>query len=120
MNTPSEAAQVIVTIIPIVGIVFGFVAILMYLLLQHKQRILMIEKGLFKSTFDMDNFSLFTGLILLFIGLVLLIFFLLKEGLTYAMLSGLMPLAVGISFLTFFIIRLKVFNKKNEGRKIPG
>lgn len=110
---PSTAAQVIVSIIPIVGIVVGGVVVFLYLLTNHKQKVLMIEKGLIsdKSYFDMDSFSLFTGLLLLGIGLSLSIFFLIKEGVDYGVLSGLIPLAVGISLLLFFMLRIKIKGK---------
>ena len=76
MQTPSTAAQVIVTIIPIVGIVMRTVVIFFYLLWNYKQKILMIDKGLIKKTdFDLDIFSLFTGLILISTGICLLVFF---------------------------------------------
>jgi hypothetical protein len=108
---PSQAAQIIVTIIPIVGIVFGCTVIFFYLLLGYKQRKLMIEKGIFKKIeFDLDAFSLFTGLLLFCIGVSLVVFFAIKEGVSYGFLSGLIPLAVGASLLVFFIIR-KSMNK---------
>lgn len=112
-NIPSKAAQVIVTIIPIVGIVMGSIIIFFYLYWHHKQKIMMIEKNLFKkSDFDIDSFSIFSGLILVSTGAVLMIFFLLMEGLSYSLLSGLVPLSIGCSLIIFFIIRINL--KKHE------
>jgi hypothetical protein len=85
-----------------------------YLLLNFKQKKLMIEKGIFKKIeFDIDAFSLFTGLLLFCIGVSLVVFFAVKDGVSYGFLSGLIPLATGLSLLLFFIIR-KGMNKKSD------
>jgi hypothetical protein len=112
---PSTAAQVIVTIIPIVGIVFGCLVIFFYLYWGHKQKILLIEKGLYrKIDFDLEAFSLFTGLLLACIGGSLVVFFLVMQGFSYGVLSGLIPLATGISLLVFYSVRMVLATKNNE------
>ena len=106
---PSTAAQVIVSIIPIVGIVMGAVVIFFYLLWNYKQRILLIEKGQYQRiVFDINTFSLFSGLILTSIGTSLVIFFMVKEGFSYGVLSGIVPLSLGVSMLIFFAVRLRM------------
>lgn len=111
---PSAAAQVIVSIIPIVGIVAGSIVLFFYLLWYYKEKYLLIEKGLYhKKEFDAKIFSLFSGLVLFFIGLALIIFYSIKEGLSYSLLGGLIPFSVGISLLIFFIISL-VLNKNRQ------
>jgi len=113
--TPSDAAQIIVTIIPLVGIVAGCFVIFSYLLLSYKQKILMIEKDIVQKSFDIEIFSLLSGLILFGIGISLTIFFYLKEGLSYSILGGLFPLSVGLSLIIFFVImKISAFTKKNE------
>jgi len=84
-----------------------------YLYYSNRQRMFLIEKNLYqKKPFDLDSFSLFSGLILTGIGLSLVIFFLTKEGFSYGVLSGLIPLSIGLSMLAFFIIRLRLRNEK--------
>ncbi len=112
METPSAAAQVIVTIIPIVGIVMGSAVIFFYLLYTHKEKMLMIERGIVRKTgFDLGIFSIFSGLILFCIGTCLTIFFSLKEGISYSLLSGIIPLACGIGLISYYVIYI-IFNKK--------
>ncbi len=114
-SLPSTAAQIIVTIIPIVGIVMGCIVIFLFLLYNHRQKMLMIEKGIIeKNNFDLDVFSLFSGIFLLGIGLSLTIFFSIKEGAGYSILSGIIPLSAGISLILFFIIRIKLLKSDNE------
>jgi hypothetical protein len=109
---PSTAAQILVTIIPIVGIVTGGVLIFFFLLWAYRERRLLIEKNLYvRKELDVDTFSLFAGIVLLSIGLTLVLFFLIKEGLTYELLSGLVPFSLGVSLTLFFIIRMKMAKK---------
>ena len=44
-SVPSKAAQVIISVIPIVGIVMGSAVIFFYLLWNHRQAMKIIETG---------------------------------------------------------------------------
>jgi hypothetical protein len=107
MGLPS-AAQIIVSIIPIVGIVMGAVLVFFYLLWSHREKVRLIERGLYEAKrIDIDLFCLLAGLLLAGIGLVLTALFLVLEGASYALLGGLIPFAAGASFLAFFALRRK-------------
>ena len=98
----APAAQVVLAVVPVVGIVMGCLVLFFYLLWSHRQKVLLIQKGLYKKPeFDLLSFSVFAGLLLLTVGLVLTVLFVLKAGLSYAILGGLIPLACGVSFLLF-------------------
>ena len=102
----SAAAQVIVSIIPIVGIVMGSVVIFFYLLWNHKRRTLLIKAGQFKRPeFDLLSFSLLAGLLLAAVGLALTVFLVLALGLNFGLLGGIIPLAMGIGLLTYYGIK---------------
>ncbi len=116
MESPSAASQVIVTIIPIVGIVMGSIVIFFYLYYHYKQKMLMIEKGIeAKVSFDFESFSLFSGLLLFSIGIFLSVFFLIKEGFGYSLLSGIIPLSSGLGFIAFYIVRI-ILNKTDNAK----
>jgi uncharacterized membrane protein len=105
-NAPSVAAQIIVTIIPIVGIVMGCTVVFFYLLWNYNQNKLLIDKGLYRQTsFNMSAFSLLTGLLLTGIGLVLSVFIIIMEGKTYNLLGGLITFVIGLCFLTYYAVR---------------
>jgi hypothetical protein len=107
MALPS-AAQIIVSIIPIVGIVMGAVVAFFYLLWSHREKVRLIERGLYQpKKVDLDLFCLLAGLLLASVGLVLTVLFLVLEGASYALLGGLLPFAAGLSFLAFFVLRRK-------------
>lgn len=100
----NSAAQVIISLIPIVGIVMGCTIVFFYLLWNHRQKMLMIKTGIFeKKQFDYRLFSLFVGCIFFGLGIGFTLFFYLKEGLSYSLLSGLVPLSTSVGLLIFFI-----------------
>ncbi|MFP3958644.1 MAG: DUF6249 domain-containing protein [Spirochaetaceae bacterium] len=105
-ETVSTAAQVLITVIPIVGIIAGAAIAFFYLLWNHKRKLKLIEQGITpQSELDLDGFSLLTGLLATTVGAALTIFYLLVEKISYALLGGLIPLAVGVGLLLFYRIR---------------
>ena len=102
----SSAAQVIISIIPIVGIVMGSVVVFFYLLWNHRRRTLLIKVGHFqRPDFDLLTFSLLTGLLLCAVGLALTVFLVLAMGFNFGILGGIIPLAVGIGLLVYYGIK---------------
>jgi hypothetical protein len=100
------AAQIIISIIPIVGIVMAAVVAFFFLLWSHREKVRLIERGLFeRRKIDLDTFSLLAGLLLLSVGAVLSVLFIVVEGASYALLGGLIPFAAGLSLLIFFMLR---------------
>ena len=106
-GTWSAAAQVIIAIIPIVGIVMGSVVIFFYLLWYHKRRTLLIQAGQYHPPkFDFFSFSLLAGLLLTAVGVTLTIFLIIAlRELSFGLLGGLIPLACGIGLLAYYGIR---------------
>ena len=105
MALPS-AAQIIVSIIPIVGIAMAGMIAFFYLLWSHREKVRMIERGLYEARkLDLDTFCLLAGLLLLSVGAVLSVLFIVIEGASFALLGGLIPFAAGISLLLFFMLR---------------
>jgi len=102
----STAAQTIIAIIPIVGIVMGSVVAFFYLLWHHRRRVLLIKAGQYhKPSFDLLSFSLLTGLLLLSVGLSLTIFLSIIGNTGYGLLGGLIPLSMGIGLLAYYLIK---------------
>lgn len=101
----SETAQIIISIIPIVGIAIGGIVIFFYILWHHHEVKLRIKNGTYRTyNFDLRAFSLLTGLLLTGIGLILTILFVCIEGFSYILLGGLIPFAVGVCLLLFYKI----------------
>ena len=105
-GTWSTAAQVIISIIPIVGIVMGSVVIFFYLLWYHMRRTLLIKAGHYDpAEFDFLSFSLLTGLLLASVGVTLTVFLVITLGLSFGLLGGLIPLACGVGLLFYYFIK---------------
>ncbi len=109
-ETLIPAAQVIVAIIPIVGIVIGGVVIFFYLLWRNAQINLLIKTEKYVPLqFNLSLFSLLTGILLTGIGFILSVFFIILDGFSYNLLGGLIPFVVGICLIIFY----NMFKKLN-------
>lgn len=101
----SPAAQVIIAIVPIVGITFSAIIIFFALLWKHIEIKLRISKNTYTPpVFNWKVFSLFTGLCLVGVGFSISLLFLIISGVTYGLLGGIIPLILGIMFLIFYKI----------------
>jgi hypothetical protein len=102
----SSAAQVIIAVIPIVGIFMGSVVIFFYLLWAHRRKTLLIKAGQYsKSQFDLLAFSLLCGLLLSSVGVALTVLLAIVEGASYSLLGGIIPLSMGVGLTANYIIR---------------
>ena len=107
-NGSSVASKIIISIIPIVGIVMGCVVVFFYIMWTHRERMLMIEKGSFSPLpFDIDTFSLLSGILLVAVGTTLTIVFLVLASTGFILLGGLIPLSTGVGLLAFYLLRAK-------------
>lgn len=108
----SSAAQVIVSLVPIVGISIGGIIIFFYLLWHHHEVKLQIKMGTFvQRTFDLKTFSLLTGMLLVSVGVILSVIFAIVDGISYALLGGLIPMFIGIALIVFYKVNPD-FHKK--------
>lgn len=99
----SHSAQVIIALIPIVGIAIGGIILFFYLLWTHHEAKLKIRTGVYKKTeFDLKTFSLLVGILLIGLGIILTLLFALIDGLSYALLGGLIPFIVGVCLIIFY------------------
>jgi hypothetical protein len=102
---PIGAAQVIVAVIPIVGIVMGCVVLFFYFLWSHIEKMMMIEKGIYQpKRFDPYVFSLLSGLLMTGVGAALTFLFLALDGFQYSVIGGVLPLTIGVCLLIFYRI----------------
>jgi hypothetical protein len=98
----SPAAQVIISIIPIVGIVIGGIVVFFYLLWRHREVSLQLKTGVTPKKINFRLFSLLIGILLVCIGAVLSVVFVLLAGISYTLLGGLVPLSIGIGCIVFY------------------
>ncbi|MBR6215199.1 MAG: hypothetical protein IKQ84_02195 [Spirochaetaceae bacterium] len=103
MNSFTEpAAQIIVALIPIAGIIIGGIVIFFYLLWHHRQIMFQLKNGTdTPQSLHLKNFAIITGLLLCSVGLVLSVLFCIIDGISYSLLGGLLPLALGVGLLIY-------------------
>lgn len=110
MSYFNPSAQVIISIIPIVGIFFASVLIFFALLWRHHEIKMQIKNSTYNpARFNLKIFSLLTGLCLSGVGFILTVFFAFMAGLSWGLLGGLIPFSLGIMLLVFYKI---MFNEK--------
>lgn len=98
----SPAAQVVISVIPLAGILFASSIVFFALLWKHRENMLRIEKGSYEPPkIDLGGFALLLGLCLVATGLVLSVMFALLEHLSWGLLGGLLPLAVGLALVVY-------------------
>ncbi|MBQ7613278.1 MAG: hypothetical protein IJU92_09495 [Spirochaetaceae bacterium] len=103
MGYISEAAQVLISILPIVAIIVISVLIFFFLLWRHREIMCQIKTNTYtKHIFNYKVFSLLTGILLTSVGAVLSIVFIIVGKNPYTVLGGLIPLALGIGLLIFY------------------
>ncbi|UTC66092.1 MULTISPECIES: hypothetical protein [unclassified Treponema] len=111
---PVAAAQIIIAVVPIVGIVMAGVLIFFYLFWRNKQIICQIQtKTYVPIKFNLSGFCLISGILLFMIGSVLTALFAIMDGMSYVLLGGLVPLSCGTGLLVYYAV-----SSKSEKRKL--
>lgn len=109
------AAQVIMSLFPIIGVVMATFLLFFYILWNHKQKVILIRQGFYApSKLDFLNICLLSGILLLILGLALTIFFIFIKRRDYTLLLGLLPFSIGLSLLIYYKIAIKNKDKREE------
>ena len=112
MNAMTPAAQVLISLIPIIGIVFVATITFFSILWKHRENMLRIRCDNY-TPFQLNTkaITLLSGMVLIGVGLVLTVLFILLEPISWSLLGGLIPLALGICLLIFY----KIAPDQNNG-----
>ena len=95
----TTAVQIVISILPIVGIVLGATLIFFYMLWHHREVKLQIKTGSFvQKNINFSAIVLLAGLTLTGVGLVISLVFAIKNGFSYALI----PAVIGICLLIFY------------------
>ncbi|MBI3394724.1 MAG: hypothetical protein HY042_02705 [Spirochaetia bacterium] len=98
------AAEIILTIIPLVAIVLGSVLLFFFLLWQYrlKGELIRTNQFVYTSWKNIRILSLLAGCISTLVGVPITVLFLVVEGVNYHALGGIIPLFAGIGLLLFY------------------
>jgi hypothetical protein len=86
------------------------------ILWDYRKQHLMIERGQTPRPKNIDDKLLLIGIVALFVGVGLLVFFGLKTGLSNSLLGGIIPTASGMGIITYYILisGLKKFREREK------
>lgn len=110
----SPAAQILIAAIPLVAAILLAVLAFAYILVDYRRTRLIVEKGLTPIHRDIDDKLLLVGLVSLFVGTGLLVFFAVKTGLGDSLLGGIVPTAAGLGIITYYIV-IQAIKKRRQG-----
>ncbi len=98
------SAQVLIASIPLVAVTLLAVLTFFFILWDYKRIRLIIERGGTPVPRNLDEKLLLIGIVALFVGVGLLVFFALKTGLSDSLLGGIIPTTVGLGIITYYLI----------------
>lgn len=101
-----SAAAIIISIVPVLGVVLGAVLLFFFFLWQYRFRKELIKADQYHPRMwdHLRIISLLIGSISSFIGLPMFLLFYFIDGLAYSALGGLIPLSAGLGLLAFYYI----------------
>lgn len=106
MEQNSTSAQIILSIVPIVGIIAGSILLIFFIWWRYRIQKLIIESGNYQENFwkNIKIWSLLVGTVSTALGLPMTILFIIVDGVKYSLLGGLIPFSVGIGFIVFYVV----------------
>jgi hypothetical protein len=98
------SAQVLIASIPLVAVTLLAVLTFFFILWDYKRSRLIIERGGTPVPRNIDEKLLLIGIVALFVGVGLLVFFALKTGLSDSLLGGIIPTTAGLGIITYYLL----------------
>ncbi len=100
----SQAAQVLIAALPMVAVVLLAILTFFFMLWDHQKNRIIIERGERPVPRNIDDKILLLGIVSLFVGVGLLVFFALHNGVSNALLGGIIPAMTGLGIITHYAI----------------
>jgi len=110
----SPAAQILIAVIPLTAVVLLAVLTFLFILVDYRRAKLIAEKGLTPVPRDIDDKLLLIGIISLFVGAGLLVYFAAKTGVSDSLLGGIIPTAAGLGIITYYVA-IRAIKKRRQG-----
>lgn len=109
MEVLDSISKIIIAFIPIVGIIVGGVVMIRFFQWYFEYKKFLIESGNYKPL-EIKNFRIFIlllGILSISAGIPLTIIFIVVYGLSFASLGGLIPFFIGIGLIIFYVLSIK-------------
>ena len=100
----STAAQVLIAALPMVAVIVLGILSYFFFLWDYKKNKLIIEKNGTPRERNFDDKLLLFGVVALFVGAGLLVFFAMYSGVNNSLLGGIIPTMTGLGIITHYIL----------------
>ncbi len=111
----SNAAQIILAVVPIIGVLFGAALFFSLFYFYHKQKMLMIEKEIYKPLrLNWNLIFIVSGFIFMLSGVAITVVFIINGSTGYELLGGGVTLGVGVAIILSYILSSKVSGGKRQ------
>jgi len=100
----SAAAQVLIATLPLVAVVLLAILVFFFMLWDQKKSRIIIERGERPIPRNVDDKILLLGIVSFFVGVGLLVFFAVHDGLSNALLGGIIPAMTGLGIIIHYLI----------------
>ena len=104
MDEIIRSVRVILAVVPLVAVVALGLMSFFYFRWDYKLRMLIIQKGGTPPPSTGYEKLLLVGIVSLFVGVGILIYFALRHGLHDSLLGGIVPTMVGLGIITFYAL----------------
>lgn len=100
------AAEILLSLVPMVGIIFGTTLMFFFLLWQYRLRREVIRSGKYEPAFfrNIRVLSLLFGSLSVATGIPLTVLLVVMNGVSYSLLGGLIPLSTGLGLFLFYYL----------------
>lgn len=99
----SQTAEVLISSLPLVAVVVLGILFFFNLLWDYKKSRLIIERGGTPPPKNIEEKILLIGIVSLFVGLGLMVFFIIYAGLSDSLLGGIIPTMVGMGIIVHYL-----------------
>jgi hypothetical protein len=100
----SQAAQVLIALLPLISVIIVGILCFFYLLWEYRKAQLLIEKDRPLPPSRFNERLLLVGIVALCVGAGLSLYFLLKGGMSDALLGGIIPVTTGLGIIIYYRI----------------
>jgi hypothetical protein len=95
---------VIIAIVPLVSVIVLGILTFFFMMWDHQKRLLIIQKGGTPPSRKIEEKLFLLGIVSLFIGIGLTIFFIIYNGISPSLLGGIIPTTAGLGIITAYVI----------------
>lgn len=104
LSVLSLPTQIIIAALPILATIFIFILGYFGMRWSHQERMMLIERSITPEPIRFNENLLLIGIVALCVGIGLIVFFSMYNGLKPALLGGIIPATAGLGVIIFYLL----------------